>query len=168
MQQLRSETSGVSRILPKSELSIHAFSTVFVSASESSQNPYSQHSAVWWTAERPPRRLCYRPAAFFRHSHLIALSFPKRIIQRAFQKTLLKFFTFFSKFLTPNIVSSKYSYDLITELFWLLNNYYRVFLDVLTSNYRFSKLTFLLPANTVLNNVLHRLHVCLAEEMEWN
>jgi hypothetical protein len=42
-----------------------------------------------------PRRLYYRPGVFFRHLHLIALSFPHGSSRRAFQKCYyLNLFTF--------------------------------------------------------------------------
>ena len=43
----------------------------------------------------PPRRMCYRPAVFFRHLSLIALSFPHRKIRHALHKFYYLIFLLF-------------------------------------------------------------------------
>jgi hypothetical protein len=51
----------------------------------------------WNLAAWPPRRLCYRPAVFFRNLRVIALSLPQGITRRAFQKVFLFQIFYFSK-----------------------------------------------------------------------
>ena len=48
-----------------------------------------QHAGTWSAPAWPPCRLCYRPAVFFRHVHLIALSFRPRHIRSALENILL-------------------------------------------------------------------------------
>jgi len=48
------------------------------------------------------RGLCYLPAVFFRHHHLIALSIQQRKIWFAFQKRNFAFFAFFCIFKSIN------------------------------------------------------------------
>jgi hypothetical protein len=45
----------------------------------------------WSAAELTPQHLCFRPAVFFRHLYLIALSFPQRKIRRVLQKVFAIF-----------------------------------------------------------------------------
>jgi hypothetical protein len=47
---------------------------------------------TWSAAASPPRRLCYRPAVFFRQLRLTALSFPQEKIRLSFQKKKLTWF----------------------------------------------------------------------------
>jgi len=50
-----------------------------------------QRSGTWSGAARPARRLCYRPALTFSHTHLTALACPQRKIRRRFKKMLFCF-----------------------------------------------------------------------------
>lgn len=52
-----------------------------------SWNPHSQHAGFWSATHDPPRRLCYRPGVFFRHSRLNALSFAQIKIMRVVSQT---------------------------------------------------------------------------------
>jgi hypothetical protein len=61
-----------------------------------------QHIETWRIAVRPPRRVYHRPAIFFRHIRIIALSFP----QGKFRRTLKKFYVFLF-FILENVLSLK-------------------------------------------------------------
>jgi hypothetical protein len=54
--------------------------------------PEFQHAETLST-----RHLRYRPAVFFRHHRLIALSFPQEKTGRAFKKTFFSNFVYFLK-----------------------------------------------------------------------
>jgi hypothetical protein len=45
-------------------------------------------------AARPHRRVCYRPAIFFRHIRAFAFSFPKEKFGSLLKKSYTDFFTF--------------------------------------------------------------------------
>jgi hypothetical protein len=54
-----------------------------------------QKTRTWSVAAWQPRRVCYRPALFFRHFRLVVLSYTQGKIRRAFQKILFQIFKFF-------------------------------------------------------------------------
>ena len=71
-QQLHCGRTGASGNLRKSELNTHM--CVYKGVQQKS---LVRHTGTRSTTARPPRRLCYRPAVFFHHTHLTAPSFPQ-------------------------------------------------------------------------------------------
>lgn len=51
-----------------------------------------QNSGIWSATARRPHCLCYHPAAFFHHLHLITFSFPLGKIWHTFQNVVNSFF----------------------------------------------------------------------------
>jgi hypothetical protein len=78
------------RIFRASELSICMISYIYKGVKFRSE---LQHTGTWSAAAWPLRRLCYRPAVFFRHFHLAALSFRQWKI-RSDLENILFFFIF--------------------------------------------------------------------------
>ena len=80
-------TVALRKLWRKSQMGTHMMNyTVHANARESKVTSKFQHPGARSGAARPPRRLCYRPAVFFRHLRLTALSFSLAKIWRAFKK----------------------------------------------------------------------------------
>ena len=90
------------KVRRKSEFSTHMVN-YWCSHREFSWNPNSQYTRTWSVAAWPPRRLCYRPAVFFCHIRLTALSFPHGKKFGARFKKL--FFFYFFKNCVSQVVS---------------------------------------------------------------
>jgi len=82
-----------------------------------------QHTGTWPSAARPPLRLCYRPAVFFRHLRLILLSFRN---PRSVSKLWLLQNCDYFKIVTTSklwlLQNSDYFKIVTTSKLWLLQN----------------------------------------------
>jgi hypothetical protein len=75
MQQLRSGKTWSKAKFAQVGIE-YANGQLYVHVKEVQVTSQLQHTGTWPAAVRPVRRPCYRPAAFYRHLRLIALSFP--------------------------------------------------------------------------------------------
>jgi hypothetical protein len=93
-QQSRYRRSDPSRIVLKSYLStVYLWSQLYICINKGDRlKSKFKHTATCSPAAWQPRHLCYRPAVFFRHLRLIALSFPQGKIQCAVHLSFLEKF----------------------------------------------------------------------------
>ena len=76
---------------------VYILSNMYVSKREFSCNPNFSTCGTWSATVWPPHRLCYRPAVFFHHLHVIALSLACGITRLTFKKyDYYNFYSFFN------------------------------------------------------------------------
>jgi len=90
--------SGTSRILGKSELSVHVVDYLCIHKGVRLKSKL-QNPGIRSVTTSPPCRVCYRPTVFFRHFRLIGLSFPQWKIRRVFNMFQFCFFFFSTEWL---------------------------------------------------------------------